>query len=124
VDKIDVLRKTVPFAMTTEQTSRHMMRRCLPKSIAIELYNPETDDTDTSEGSSSSPDSVSSVVSVMNEEGVQGQSSGPQPIHLEITKQPSTPGNDSKSQELCAGKYKKKKIFAYDKGSSKVISHS
>lgn len=73
VEKIDVLRKPVSLPANPAEITRKLVRRSLPKALAVELYNPETDDADTSESSSSSPNSVSSVVSVVNEETVAAQ---------------------------------------------------
>ncbi|XP_035709172.1 uncharacterized protein LOC118436102 [Folsomia candida] len=83
VERIEVLRKPGVLPEGNKVT-RQQVRRSLPKSLAVELFNPETDDADTSDTSSSSPNSVSSVVSVVNEES--------QPLQLPVPEkeQPSS----------------------------------
>lgn len=79
VEKIEVLRKPGVAPEGKSGYTRQLVRRSLPKSLAVELFNPETDDADTSDTSSSSPNSVSSVVSVVNEDssaGAGGNTSG------------------------------------------------
>ncbi|CAG7727516.1 unnamed protein product [Allacma fusca] len=68
-EKIEVLRKPAVFPEQRCHITRQLVRRSLPKALAVELFNPETDDADTSDTSSSSPNSVSSVVSVVNDDG-------------------------------------------------------
>lgn len=68
VEKIEVLRKPGVIPEGKSGLTRQLVRRSLPKALAVELFNPETDDADTSDTSSSSPNSVSSVVSVVNED--------------------------------------------------------
>jgi len=69
VERIEVLRKPAVLP-EGHKVTRQLVRRSLPKALAFELFNPETDDADTSDTSSSSPNSISSVVSVVNEESL------------------------------------------------------